>query len=177
MKDWAEKHVVAYEGSRLHDTIGITVYECSKPKSKFALDHEGIFGRYKVNVKSFNDTPLINEELVFLNEEKNYCLWKQVTEIWWIGKCENVGENHGIAYMDDCDCPYDNSCTWQNYLNNDVLNMDVTYDHYNVIIFGGISFSTAAGADTNGLSSAVSFIFKRQMKRSSQILKLNLFFL
>ena len=156
MKDWAEKHVVAYEGSRLHDTIGITVYEYSKPKSKFALDNEDIFGRYKVNVKSFNDTPLINEELVFLNEEKNYCLWKQVTEIWWIGKCENVGENFGIAYMDDCDCPYDSSCTWKNYLNYEVLNIEVIYEDYNLRISVGLGHAAGAPPGTQHLSSAVS---------------------
>ena len=89
MTDWAEKHAVAHEGgSRLDDTIGITVSDYSRPKSKFAIDNQDIFGRYKANVKSLNDTPLINNELVFLNEETNYCMWKQVTEIWTIGKSQ-----------------------------------------------------------------------------------------
>ena len=76
------------------------------------------------------------------------------------GKCENVGENFGIANMDECDCPYDNSCTWKNDLNNDILDsIDVTYENYNLRI-SGISFAAGgAGPGTEHLSSAVSFIF------------------
>ena len=90
--NWAEKHAKAYEDSGLDDSIGISVADYSR--SKFAKNNPNIFGRYIANVKSLNDTALINGDLVFHNHETNYCMWKQDTEIiWWIGKCENVGEN------------------------------------------------------------------------------------
>ena len=153
--NWAEKHAKAYEDSGLDDSIGISVADYSR--SKFAKNNPNIFGRYIANVKSLNDTALINGDLVFHNHETNYCMWKQDTEIiWWIGKCENVGENFGIAYMDDCDCPYDSSCTWKNYLNYEVLNIEVIYEDYNLRISVGLGHAAGAPPGTQHLSSAVS---------------------
>ena len=151
LKDWAEKHAKVYEGSRLDDSIGISVADNSRSQSKFAKHNQNIFGRYIADLKSLNYTPLINGDLVFLNEDTNHCMWKQDSEIiWWIGKCENVGENFGIAYMDDCDCPYNSSCTWKHYLNHEVLNIEVIYEDYNLRI-------SVATTGTQHLSSAVSF--------------------
>merc|ERR1711899_701973 len=46
--------------------------------------------------------------------------------MWWIGNCDEIGNNNGFAFMNNCDCPWpsdisdDDSgscvkCTWTKY--------------------------------------------------------------
>ena len=73
-----------------------------------------------------------------LNEREEECMWWHLpTRHWWIGKCEDIGENVGYAYIDeDLSCPTycirevieeTSSCTeklptWKSGDSNEIIN-------------------------------------------------------
>ena len=48
----------------------------------------------------------LNNESVFIDENSDNCIWKGEFNTWWIGVCDDVGQNKGFAYMKDCKCPW-----------------------------------------------------------------------
>ena len=77
---------------------------------------EGVYDEYKGNYSvtiplvvdedednafwSFNDEP------IFINGNGNKCIWKQDSNQWLIGNCDELGVNKGFAHMKDCKCPW-----------------------------------------------------------------------
>ena len=49
---------------------------------------------------SFNDEPIL------INGNGNKCIWKQDSNQWLIGNCDELGVNKGFAHMKDCKCPW-----------------------------------------------------------------------
>ena len=43
---------------------------------------------------------LTNERDVYQHESKNEnCIWWHIKHHWWIGKCDDIGQNRGHAYL------------------------------------------------------------------------------
>merc|ERR1712179_93424 len=41
-------------------------------------------------------------------KRKDYCLWFDISNYWWVGPCRQVGSNSGLAYLENrARCPYD----------------------------------------------------------------------
>ena len=76
---------------------------------------EGIYEEYEGNysatiavldVDNEDNVYFFNKEPIFVNENGNKCIWKQNISMWWIGNCEEIGQNKGFAYMNNCKCPW-----------------------------------------------------------------------
>ena len=73
--------------------------------------HDEYEGNYSatiavVDVDNADNVYFFNNEPIFVNENGNKCIWKQDINMWWIGNCEEIGQNKGFAYMNNCQCPW-----------------------------------------------------------------------
>ena len=59
-----------------------------------------------VDVDNEDNVYFFNNEPIFTNENGNKCLWKQNTELWLAGNCDEMGQNKGFP-LDGCDCPWE----------------------------------------------------------------------
>merc|ERR1712223_2008407 len=105
--------------------------EFTNDSAKISLTVEGLYsdkygGNYVTTIKlagNIENDGFLNKEPIFIQENGNNCIWKQDNGMWWIGNCDEIGNNNGFAFMNNCDCPWprrftdDNSgscvkCTW-----------------------------------------------------------------
>jgi len=136
---------------------------------KISLTVEGLAiynqyrGNYSATIKlagNDEDYGFLNNEPIFVQEIGMNCIWKQDTGMWWVGKCDEIGENKGFAFMNNCDCPwpsinddiYDdnfekcNKCTWTKYTSkekfscNKNVDLDYNYEINNLECQFGIGF-------------------------------------
>ena len=93
--------------------------EFTNESLKISLTVEGLDsydeyrGNYSITIKLAGDNEdedysFLNNEPIFVQENGNNsnCIWKQDNGMWWIGNCDEIGNNNGFAFMNNCDCPW-----------------------------------------------------------------------
>ena len=76
---------------------------------------QGLYNEYNGNYSVIITLPILtaednfnflNNEPIFTNENGTKCIWKENNDKWWIGRCDEVGLSKGLAYMNNCTCPW-----------------------------------------------------------------------
>ena len=61
-----------------------------------------------------SETPSINYHGLYHKEDTDNCIWFDTDHYWRMGKCENIGEPIGYAYLNYTDiwCPVGGASVW-----------------------------------------------------------------
>jgi len=108
-------------------------------------------GNYSITIKlggNIENDGFINKEPIFIQEIGNNCIWKQDNGIWWIGNCDEIGNNNGFAFMNNCHCPWPskndfgscNKCIWTKYSSQEKFACDRKIDRKLIACQFGIGF-------------------------------------
>ena len=76
------------------------------------FENEEYNSNYTASFQNLEKSVFVNNRPI-MKSGKGHCIWWHESRNWWIGPCENVGQNTGYAFLEtDLKCPSTSNNVW-----------------------------------------------------------------